>query len=146
MKIASVIVSSYVGVSIGASHSYGDLIIDGRQEALVRPLTTGEANALNADAKAKGDKNNQYRKGLVSHRFLTEEDVLAEAEMQARAAGADVLFHGGYSDPVPVIYGPEPFKTLANNLAIEAELIGYYDRCYEQMAKISDDWLALLIK
>ena len=98
-------ISSWKGIGIGASHSYGSLWNNGKTVVLMRILTKKEANRLNGcdGCKVFGT----YRKGMKTERFNTVSSIIRLAKRQYRTFFPDstVLLRGKH-------YCPEEAKVI----------------------------------
>ena len=132
-------IASWVGIGIGASHSYGELVFHGKSVRLTRKLTAKQAKEIN--------DNDSFdfptcRAGQEYSGFDSEEELikLAVSTYKLHFPEATVLIHGSSScaDPQEILDGPEYFKNAINKLYNRAESIGWYERGGGKMYEISD--------
>lgn len=149
ISLAYLEISSYTGISIGATHFYGKLIFyngDKREDhELRRELSASEARLLN-----KIDDFASYRPGQSTERFDSREDVIAQAvtEYKTIFPTATALICGSSStlDPQRVLDGPAELMKKLNSLHRQAERIDYWERNPSKMQEICDKWDLLIGK
>lgn len=131
MVIGYLDIDNWTGISIGAIHWYGKIVIDGTGNdyisiELKRVLSMKEAQLLN-----KTDKHCSYREGELTHKFDTEQEVLDFALHYFKSNYKGVLFRGDSSCRSAwqrLIYWPD---------------IREFNRLAIQMNKLSDKFIAL---
>jgi hypothetical protein len=126
MYIAHLDIYSWRGLSIGAVHWYGELIVDDethpygcKRIKLQRPLLASEAKAMNIENKAQGYLSFNYKAGQLTEGFNTEEEAVAEGIKQFKASYEGVLFQGDHcscSAWKKAIYWPKAFAPLIKEL------------------------------
>ncbi len=135
-------VSSYVGISIGADHYYGHLKYNDQKIELKHRLTQKEADLLN---KKDGNNYNRYKKGALSERFDTEEQVekIAIKTWKQHFPDANILIKGSdvYIEPQPCIDGLKVIKDKINRLYKRACKLGWFDNGNDKIVdEICDEY------
>lgn len=143
LKVVYLEISSWRGISIGASHWYGKLVCNGEHIELRRKLSAKDAAEMNR----KWSSGNIFRRGSMCKSFDSEQDIikLAVTTFKKHFKGASVLVlgHSCTADPQKVLIGPREFKSKVNAWYRRTERIGGYDGGhYQEMSKISDDFWA----
>ena len=91
---------SWVGISIGAEHTYGDLVgmLNGKREEieLKHPLTPHEAAILNRKDMISAPGDPAWHPGSMSRCFLSDEALVkyAVAHYKDHFPDADILLQG----------------------------------------------------
>ena len=152
MKTVYLTVSSWVGVSIGATHTYGRLTCESHKDEVdvQRPITAAEAREQNKRDRAMyGTPSNFWKKGTPTNGFANEQAVVEKALScwKEHFPGGGVLIkgHRGVLDPMPVLDGPSEFVRRANDIVARCEAIDYWDGGRDKdMRALSKEWEALL--
>ncbi len=142
LKVVYLDISSWRGISIGASHWYGKLVCGKERIELYRVLTAVGAREMN---RRWGRET--FEKDDTCKSFESERDIinLARATFKKHFKGASVLILGSpvYADPQKVLIGPRDFKQKVNAWYRRAKKIGGYDRGHDnEMGMIADDFWA----
>lgn len=140
-------VSSYCGISVGATHVYGHLVTFDPHEKieLTRKLTAQDAEKLN---KGEDDHFGAYKEGDDTQRFDTLRELRELAIKTFREKYPDAIFlfedKGCSSDPCKVLIGPESIIEECNEIHAEAERIGFWGYDEDKMEKLADRWDELM--
>lgn len=146
LKRCNLHISSYVGISPGASHYYGSLHYynnkgEYKDIKLKHRLTAEEAKLLSG-------QDFTYEKGEWSERFNSEDEIreLALKEWKKRFPDSVILLEGSSScaSVQHCLGGPRELKAKINVLFKEAEKIDWYEKDEDLMTKIDDDYMNLL--
>ncbi len=149
MSIVYLKISTWQGISLGATHYYGELVMsageDYRVIELKKSLTKRQAAKLNKAA----DMDWLYEPGDQYHGFDTKAEiiVLAVKTFRDHFPGADLLILGNpaYSEPMPILVGDSQANEKAEELVTAAEAIGGYGRGKDkEMDKLVDAWRELI--
>jgi hypothetical protein len=143
-------ITSFIGISLGASHYYGKIVgdVDDKYAKvdLKRTLTTAGAAEL---TERHGD-DYTYRAGQSVEGFDTKEEIiaLAKATYKDHFPGAKVLVLGRYvyGGPHPVLDGPDGLAEAVAELIVLAEKIGWWENPHNDaaMKTISRQYDALI--
>jgi hypothetical protein len=119
-------ISSWDGLSFGATHDYGHLWNGNERVQVEKKLTQAEADKLN-----EKDGTNTYRQDSTTERFEAEEDIIrfSVKVYKHRFPESNMLVLGS-----PVSYEPKVIldypvgfdATKALNIFLEAEKLGFY--------------------
>ena len=150
-KMAYLVISSWIGVGIGAEHFYGKITfrstsrVDTREKELKRKLSLNEAKALD-----KKDGCHTWRVLRETERFNSSDDIrkLAIKTYKKLFPLAEFLIEGRSSiaEPQPIIAGDDKkLMREVNRLNKMADDVGRWDN-NEEMQKIWDEWNVLLGK
>ncbi len=149
IKRVHVHVTTYRGISPGATHYYGRLVCTGGDpydHELRHLLSKKEAAEMN-DGESSLSEFMQYEVGEESTRFSTRSGVIdaALAEWKDFHADAIILILGsvGIAEPQQVLAGPQKLMNAINQLVDQAEECNYWDD-EDQMSKICDKWDELM--
>lgn len=139
MKVVYLRITSFVGISIGASHHYGKLICGREHVELRRKLSRDDAEEMNR----RWGIDSAFKKGDFTQCFNTEDEIkkLACATFKTHFPDADVLILGNSAcaDPQIILIGPKAFKDKVNAWYRQAEKIGWYDGGHmSKMIEIGD--------
>jgi len=154
-KIVWLKITSFVGISPGAVHIYGELFRDGNFDGvdLTRTLTVAAARKLNKwyrQQSGGAGSGFTYRAGGTTTGFENEEEVVALAitTYKDHLPGAEVLIkgHQAFADPQPVLDGPPDVMELGNRLANEAEALDYWAlrKNHGRMDQLCAEWDKLM--
>ncbi len=148
LKFVYLEITSWVGLSIGAEHYYGKLIISGTREKsvdLTKKLSDRECFYLNKKDSLSGII--RWKAGQTTKRFNTEADLerLAIKIWKKKYPKYDALLEGRSSilDPQKPLDARK--KVVLNKLRkfwIDAEATGGYEGDEKAMDKISDEYMA----
>lgn len=136
-------ITSFRGMSIGATHYYGKLVCPNANSVeLCYQLTKAEVDELNAR-----DRTMCYREGELSIRFSTRSDiinlVLVDWKKHYPSAQLLVLGRASIVEPQQVLAGEQKLMDEINILAAQAEECNYWDD-EEAMTQICDKWMTLV--
>lgn len=150
-KVVHLEVSSYIGISLGATHFYGKLVREDGQGQLetvylMRKLTARDATEMN-----KSDPDRTWRAGQSYDGYNTTQDIIdqALAEYKQYFPGATVLLLGKYVFYTPkiVLDGPESLKKEAAYLVESVERLGTdQDQKAMKLAKRFEDAVDRVVK
>lgn len=124
-KIAVVEITSWIGMSMGAEHYYGELWMHGKKIELKHRLT--KAEALKRNTK---DPSFAWRAGIMVSGFATEKKVRTIAvELCRKDSGVKLLLEGMYAvaDVQKAVYGDPVIVAKINELYARADVIGFWD-------------------
>ncbi len=139
-------ITSYIGVSYGARHYYGELRYGDERVQLKHRMSAADAARLN---KAHGWKG--YRAGGLSEHFDSKDQVIALAveTYKTHFPGAILLVQGNkaYAEPQPCLAGEpvlmEKINGLAAELKVEEGKNGNGQHESRRMREICDEYWAL---
>lgn len=141
MKVAYVVVSSYVGISIGAEHLYADLRINGGENIrLERVMGLEEAKRLDEKDQSGGIWECLVTDGDgKTERFNSMAEIKAEAIPLAKQMGIDWLEAGNpiYVEPVKILLAPSDFPEV--KLTRCGELFSLYRNSEARQARAERD-------
>lgn len=138
-KAAHLQIDSWAGISLGASHFYGNLRFEDDRKELTYKLTAAQAARL----------DDGYQAGDSTERFFTEEAVIERAlsAWQRLFPRAKVLLLGNSSYIEPkLILGmpgaPDAILMELSGIYLAAESIGFYDNPAndQKMDALNDRW------
>ncbi len=114
-------ISSYIGVSYGARHYYGELRYGDERVQLKYRMSAADATRLN---KAHGWKG--YRAGGLSEHFDSKEQVIALAVETYKTHFPDAILlvqgNKAYAEPQPCLAGEPALMEKINELAAELKV------------------------
>lgn len=129
-------ISSFEGISIGATHYYGKLINNTERIELAKKITKSNIDSFKCD---------YYNIGDYTERFLNEEEVIKNAKKNWKKyfPNAIVLIKGFKSilDPQECIAGDNKWKKIINSYFKLSEACGGYEYNNELMTKISNEYM-----
>ena len=147
------------GASAGGEHYYGYLkcfdypgtdLMENIQ--LEHPLSSDEARLLNKKDKARAGSGG-YRKGTMSNRFSSEEDIIEVARevWKEHLPEADLLVFKGVAmaEPRLVLEGPKKIKDAINRLVKKFEKLGEWGKSKANDKKkdaVCDEWYKIVGK
>lgn len=144
-------ITSWVGVSVGAVHSYGRLTWqegpDEREDLnLDHPMSAKQAAWYNKEMAEQGYGYLKKKRGDLSNDFDSKADVIQAAKKKIAELYPDGnawLILGTSLSAQPILFWPPGLKKLAdrsNALADEWEKIGGYEGNASRAAEIDDEW------
>lgn len=140
-NIVNLEISSFVGLSVGASHYYGKLCFNEERVDLERRL-----NKRNIGDFAK----EKYALGGTTARFNSEEHVIQTAKRAWKKIfpNAVILLVGSSAvlDPQKCIDGPPDLKKKINDYYRRAEKVGGYEGNDKEMTKISNEYMEEILR
>lgn len=145
-RIVYLEISSWVGISLGATHCYGDLWSNGERYPMRKKLTPREAIALNKKHEWDQYRGGDLYSGFDSHSEIT---LIALETYKTHFPQADILVLGRscVAEPQKILDGPPEIKEKVNAWYEEAEKIDWYDGDQEErMEKISNEFWEFWIK
>lgn len=151
-RICYLKITSFSGLSLGATHYYGALQCGDCETELEHRLTRREAIAYNkVERRIKPNGTFIYREGQKTRGFTSENDIieLAIETYKKHFPNAEILLLGerGYHEPCRVLDAPESFKREMNALNAEAESFGRYvgnpkrmNTIYSRYDTLMEEW------
>jgi len=120
-------ITSWIGMSIGATHYYGELKCGDKKVDLLHPLTRKEAANLNKESLF----DYMYKAGENYPGYVNRDKLIKQAikTFIDHFPTADILISGrSYcADPQEILVGPEDLKEFVNSLVKEADSFGRYE-------------------
>jgi len=153
-RIVYLDITSWQGMSIGATHYYGKLRgYIGKEYKTVEleyTMTARDAARLNKIDRDPGFGDYFWAKGEKSSRFETEEKIEAVAIATYKAHYPDAIFlavgDSGTGEPRRCIDGPDPIKAQMNELYARYEAErgkGWWEGRWGRYDAYNDEWQAL---
>lgn len=149
MKYACLEVNSFRGISIGAVHWYGTIVISNsgcyERIKLQRKMTDKEISLLN-----KQEERSANRRGMLTDGFDSEEQVIEYGRKEF-----DKILHGGVlflgsnaclSAWKRVIMWPPQVDSIVakmNKISDEFKDINGYEGNYEKASNLDEEWMKL---
>jgi len=124
-KIAILEISSWAGISIGATHCYGDVWIQGEKIELQKVLTKEEA-----EIKTNIDEGYRWKAGDTTGGFDSEKEIrIIAINICKKNPSVKLLLEGTYcvADVQKAIYGDPKIISKINKLYKKADKIGFWD-------------------
>lgn len=149
VNIVFLVVSSFVGIGVGAKHYYGKLeaLIGGEPADVTAPLTAAQARAFNKEWGML-KLSFGYQEGEESSRISSRAKVISLAKKQFKKhfPKATVLILGrpAVCAPFEVLIGPKEFKEKMTKLAKRYDKLNW-DRAAdrEEIEEILHGWQEL---
>lgn len=135
-------ITTWQGISLGATHYYGKLVYGAECIELTHSLTATQA------AKLGRLHDWTYREGDRSPHFDMKEEIieLALSTYKEHFPDAYLLVLGKpcYAEPQPILDGPSNIKARINQLCERIEAIGGWEQNYREMGRICDEWETII--
>lgn len=158
MVIGHLDVTTWQGISIGATHWYCDLTVEENNKKvedieLKRPIGAAEAAALNKEDKANGLLGSYHKRGNMTTGFMTKEAAIKAGVDYFKSKYKGILFDSGYASCSAwkkAIIFPEAVSLLVkemNDLADKFQALnGYEGNNQKLVTKLDNQWYKLYLK
>ena len=150
-KVVILDISSYVGASIGATHTYGELLHkragESKKVQIERPMTQSEATRENKKDLRQGFKWNRNKPGQPTSRLKDRMDVVRVAESVWRdhfPYASILLERRAWSSEPGVIWqslGDKVWQSRLNNMWSDWQAAVDEDWGRDEIDQLSRDWL-----